>query len=657
MRKLNSSSIFHFLYIGILIVFFSSCKQQPDLSTFRPELALEYQEKLLNLHELESFRVGKNSFVLGLETISNLPKLIGENGRTTILDLKGQGSLRHIWQYYGQGEPPYYLEFYVDGEDEPSIKATIDELVQSATKVEQSFAYPAASIVNNDSYNLYLPVPFEKSLRVELVAHPKIGMVFLQLDYRLEDNSMQDIKLIQKEPGSNEEGIKLEYQSSRNLSDEKQELPLTFTKNWRFRGDTIIKVQGPAIIRRLSLNSRRRGVRMKVRYENEKTNAVDVDISDFFGPFRGVVLNNNQSYFPMPFKESIEIEISGSSDFEEWILETDIEPVSEFNSNWGYFHALHTQVDSSLSYQPFQVLSTNGRGQFVGMSLFDTHHDHGGGDFIIIDGETSKPSFLHGINGEDYFSFALFGKGENFPYSEAFDNDQGRMRVHFENVHPFTESLDIYWAVTGGLSPRAVAFWYQDSPKDHTIAASEESNSRWFVFGPVTVNHMEEDGNTPDVSDLDRLFGGLPDPKSLDQSGTYEIEHVIFNKIFEGNSIGWQEQYSDRNFLNLMYIYGHLLNDLGAYHHMGYYPRAMMAKKKIEASEDKEVKLRISYDDPLQVFLNGEKIYSDNELHRGFVTRAIPAELKSGKNILLLKLLDTPNVNTMWAGFNLEIID
>ena len=49
----------------------------------------------------------------------------------------------------------------------------------------------------------------------------------------------------------------------------------------------------------------------------------------------------------------------------------------------------------------------------MGMTVYDTHHDHGGGDFAIIDANTPYPSFLHGINGEDYFSFAFFGKGEN----------------------------------------------------------------------------------------------------------------------------------------------------------------------------------------------------------------------------------------------------
>ena len=145
------------------------------------------------------------------------------------------------------------------------------------------------------------------------------------------------------------------------------------------------------------------------------------------------------------------------------------------------------------------------------MSIYDTHHDHGGGDFAVIDANTARPSFLHGDFGEDYFSFAFFGKGENFPYSEAFDNDEGRMRVHFENPYPFTESIMVNWGVTGGLSPRSVAYWYQDSPGDLSTSERAAWGREWSVFGPATVKALLDDGNTPDVADLDKLFEVLPE--------------------------------------------------------------------------------------------------------------------------------------------------
>ena len=644
----------------LLILVWVACSTQENAPVIKSNndrmFSLEMQKSLLNLHHLQHYKAGKNSFVLGLETICNRPAMLRESGRRILLDLTGTGSLRHIWQTHGPGKSPFILEFYVDGETEPSIRGPFDLLVEAAKSCEQPYCSPGGSTLDYNSYNFYLPVPFEKSLRVELVANPVIGLVFLQLDYRLEDSTMNGTRLVQK--SDNEGSMVLTYLPEKSpASMEILEAPATETTSWRFTGDQTIRIGGPAVIRRLGLNSKRRDVRLLIRFDGSDSPSVNVDLADFFGPFRGVALNNNQCYFPMPFGSSAEIEITGSSPHEEWILEVDLEKAEEFEPGWGYFHALHTRVDSSVGYLPFQVLSTGGKGHWVGMSIYDTHHDHGGGDFAVIDANTSLPSFLHGINGEDYFSFAFFGKGENFPYSEAFNNDEGRMRIHLENPYPFEESMAVNWGVTEGLSPRSVAFWYQDTPQDLTKAEPEARGREWFVFGPVTVTALQEDGNSPDLSDLDRLFKVLPDEKVLDAGRTVEAEHIIFSKEIHGNYHGWARQYSSGPFLNLMYVYAHVLNNLGGDHHMGYYARAMMAKTNLRSQQKRGVRIQLSYDDPLQLYLNGTLILADSEIHNGFITRQIEADLEAGENNLLVKILDTPNMNTMWAGIGLRVLE
>ena len=639
--------------MAILSSFAGGCDREPAVRGVPRDL----QMACLDLHHLHQYRAGKNSLVIGLETFCNRPALLRINGRKTILDLKGTGSLRHIWETHGPGKSPFILEFYVDGEPDPSIRGHFDELVEAAKTCEQPFIARGGSTLEHDSYNFYLPVPFEKSLRIDLVAEQEIGLIFLQLDYRLEDESMNGIRLVQEtvqETGK----IKLLYDPAQSaINVKKVKWPLTRTSTWRFSGDRTIRLEGPAIIRRLALNTQREGVSLLIRFDGEASAAVNVDLADFFGPFRGVLLNNNQSYFPMPFRRSAEIEILGSSPTEEWHMEMDIERVPGFSPDWGYFHALHTRVDSSVAYQPFQVLSTKGTGNWLGMAVYDTHHDHGGGDFAIIDAGTGNPSFLHGINGEDYFSFAFFGQGENFPYSEAFDNDAGRMRIHFENPYPFRESIAVYWGVTGGLSPRSVAYWYQDTPADLSESAPEAAGREWLVFGPVTVKQLAGDGNTPDVSDLDGLFSVLPDPRQLDAGLPAEAEHIMFGKTFKGTYHEWARQHASGNHLNLMYVYGHVMPELGGNQHMGYYARCMMARTEISSDRERQVTLQISYDDPLQLFMNGTEIYADADLSQGFVTRSVEADLKEGGNKLLVKMLDTPNNNTMWAGLNLRILE
>jgi hypothetical protein len=482
-----------------------------------------------------------------------------------------------------------------------------------------------------------------------------MGLIFLQLDYRLEDDSLKGVKLVQSGTGDN---IQLRYEGpvpSLDRPDYADILQRSERRSYTGYGDGGLKLEGPGIIRKIALNARRRGAKLRMRFDGEKTYAVDADLADFLGPFRGAALNNNRCYFPMPFKRSAEIEIAGSSPNEQWELEVWTEPVDAFDDNWRYFHAQSAEPQTTNGYDHFQVLSTHGRGHWIGMALYETHHDHGGGDITVVDGNTDDPAFLHGINGEDYFSFAFFGQGENFPYSEAFDNDTGRMRVHLENPYPFDESIHVAWGMLRDESPRAVSWWYQDTPINKTVSIEESYGLKWSVFGQVYVPVLE-DGNTPNTESADYLFHKLPDPARLDRGESIETYRSIWERIQSGTFEGWATQYAVGPVLDLMYVYRHVM-DLGGASHMAYEPRAMMAKTELHSDTPRDVTLQLSYDDPLEVVLNGQVVYTDLELRRGFTTRNISARLNAGDNTLLVRMLDTPNVNTAWAAIAVRVLD
>ena len=61
-------------------------------------------------------------------------------------------------------------------------------------------------------------------------------------------------------------------------------------------------------------------------------------------------------------------------------------------------------AQKTLGYQQYSVLQIHGNGLFVGVNLFDSGHNHGGGDAALIDAATTHPRVLHGICGEDYFA-------------------------------------------------------------------------------------------------------------------------------------------------------------------------------------------------------------------------------------------------------------
>jgi len=148
-----------------------------------------------DLFVLHDYRPGKNSFVESPER--HIGTWTNQGFRYILADLKGQGSLRHIWTTRGEGPPYFDWEFYVDGETTPSVRGTDEELVEAASR----FTVPVAPAnwlpVHNRAFNFYLPIPFEKSLRVDLVQRqPSFWLWFCQMDYRLNDASMSGARLV-----------------------------------------------------------------------------------------------------------------------------------------------------------------------------------------------------------------------------------------------------------------------------------------------------------------------------------------------------------------------------------------------------------------------------------------------------------------------------
>ena len=119
-----------------------------------------------------------------------------------------------------------------------------------------------------------------------------------------------------------------------------------------------------------------------------------------------------------------------------------------------------TTREKTVGYSQYPVLQIRGKGLFVGMNLFDSGHNHGGGDAALIDAGTAHPHVLHGICGEDYFGFAWHHTGTMTPLTGAPVHER-RYRLHLENPYPFSESFQFLFGIFAGLQPKSVAFWYQ----------------------------------------------------------------------------------------------------------------------------------------------------------------------------------------------------
>ncbi len=579
----------------------------------------------------------------------------GKGFRFTVLDVKGIGSLRHIWSTWTKDGPHFEWQFYVDGETEPSLRGSLDQIVEAAALISESPSAGGSVPVDpaKRDYNLYLPVPFEKSLRIDLVqVKDRVELFFCQIDYRTEDDSLRDVRL---RGHTGEPGLELRYEGwhpkpAEPISTERMEFP----SKRLGPGERVLlgELTGPAIIRRLLLNAPVvADLWLQVRYDGAKSDAMDVPLRRYIGEFKGASferISGQQaaSYLPMPFRKECEIylENRGAAAISAG-LQLETEHVTTFSPDWGYLHALYHQASRTNGHHPNQVLYVRGKGQWLGMSLFNSGHDHGGGDFAVIDGESANPAFLHGVNGEDYFTYAWFGRGQHQPYAQAITNEVGRYRHHFENPYVFKKSFQLEWGAFPGLRPETVAVWYQDSPEDTTLAdGSPEITETWDAFGPVPIPLDATARKT-------ELYRGLPSIADLDQGKSFEVRN-------EGESFraGWLWEETSGPSLNLTYLSRHGVAVNGE-RFLGGNGHVFLARKRFLAKKADTLQAWLSHDDPIELVMNGAVVYSSAEQAPGFQTRRVDLPVRAGENEIVVRLSNYFNQTFNWTGFALWLED
>ena len=615
-----------------------------------PDPAALRSGALDDLFVLRDYRPGKNSFVESPER--HIGTWTNQGFRYTLADLKGQGSLRHIWTTRAEGPPYFDWEFYVDGENTPSVRGTDEDLVEAASR----FSVPVAPAnwlpVHNRAFNFYLPVPFEKSLRVDVVQRqPSFWLWFCQMDYRLNDASMAGARLVTQgeEKDLSFSYLGLDTQRRQTAASSLPRVERSFPQIEIKPGEEakLAQWEGAAIVRELRLRwSEGARLRLLVRYDDATGFAVNSPVDRFFGPFQGVsffqhATNDSSCYLPMPYRKHCEMRIRNDGTSTASVSgKALVEDIPVFSSAWGYFHALHQRTEKTDGHRLHQVVYAHGRGHWVGMTLYGTGHDHGGGDFAVLDGEGDAPAFLHGVNGEDYFTFAWFGKGAHHPYAVAHSNDEGRYRHHLENLYPFHKSLAIEWGAFADVSPESVAVWYQDTPEDTAVADGARAQSvEWDVFGPVPIPHDSQGKATA------AQFSVLPSVADLDAGKKFECTLVK-----EHFTSGWQKDWSVGPMLNLTYIARHGTKidyeaELGGMGH------AFLARRYLESPKAQTVRCLFAHDDPIEVLVNGQSVYEGGTQFNGFASMWINLPLRQGRNEVVVRLTNYFNRDFNWTGF------
>ncbi len=576
-----------------------------------------YLDGLIGPHD---YSPGKNSFLI---------RGLHKGQRATVLELPGRGSVRHIWSTWSVPGPdsPSTLApggkvrmcVFVDGAAEPAVEGSIDELCRAAQATGAKYG-PLPAFIYKGAYNLYLPIWFARGVRIEVEATDDLDEFYTQVDYRVVASDARQPRLVSERTG---DGLVLRYTGWNERS---RAIATGGRAQFGITEGNELSLTGPGIIRELGF----RGdlppdTTLQIYWDGEQTPSVDAPLSYFFADFVNAAMQSDARkrtcFFPMPFRRSARIVLrvpQGAPPAEG--IEYAFEPAA-VAKDAPCFHASYQAAEKKTSgYAQFPVLRARGRGLFVGVNLFDTGHNHGGGDSALIDAGSAMPRVLHGICGEDYFSFAWHQTGAMTPLTGAPAHAR-RYRLHLENPYPFRESLQFLFGVFAGLEPKSVAFWYQQPERD-SPGEWLAPNVPWKALGPLGA---DADSSETTVS--------IKDPVTLRET--------------------WQDAPMTHGFVDLTYLFRHYLFTSSGTGYVAGESRTKLITY-VFAPSSRTVDALFGDDDGIRIAVNGVATASF-PAQAGFGAAPAKLALRRGWNRLDIVLANAENVNWRWCGLSLAM--
>jgi hypothetical protein len=571
------------------------------------------------------YAAGKNSFIV---------QHLARGERKRLLDLTGPGSVRHIWSTWsvaaGQGGGKLLLRVYLDGESRPAVEGALDELFRAAEASRQAFV-PLPAFNYNRSFNLYLPIYFHTGIRIEVEPSVDLDEFYAQVDYRQTRSAESARRLVSRD---GPDGVRLDYIGPQpDTPCQQQPGPRLTTRQVDVpTGDEGIRISGPAILRQVTFQGHNLDdLELLIFWDDERAPAVQAPLRYFFGGFQNAAVKSEPgrltTWFPMPFRKQARIVLRAAA-ARQVPLSYSVEEPAELPGDALFFHATYREETRTVGYAPYLALQTGGVGHFVGVNLFDTGPNHGGGDTALIDAGLQSPRVLHGICAEDYFGFAWHDTGRMSPLSGAPGHER-RYRLHLENPYPFDESLRFTFGTFADHHPKSVAFWYQ--------AATQPAGSEWrAVDVPWNV--------------LGPLGKGTALPDRVDER-THESEVPIHQPArFAAH---WQPAEMGHGFLDLTYHFRHYVMTRDG---TGYVAGKSVTRlvTYVHAAAGQTLEARFGHDDSATVSLNGRSVAS-LQSGAGFHASLVALPVEKGWNELAITLENDENVNWRWCGVSLSV--
>jgi hypothetical protein len=126
---------------------------------------------------------------------------IGPVERVVLADLEGPGVVRHLWMTIPPAPPErmrsVLLEVFYDGADEPSVSVPCLDFFGLPHGRPVAYHSALAAVNEGRGFNSYVPMPFRRSIRIELVnAGAKATTLYYQVDYTQQAALDDDLGLL-----------------------------------------------------------------------------------------------------------------------------------------------------------------------------------------------------------------------------------------------------------------------------------------------------------------------------------------------------------------------------------------------------------------------------------------------------------------------------
>jgi hypothetical protein len=118
--------------------------------------------------------------------------------RVVLADIEGPGTVRHIWMTFPPARPErmraLFLEVFYDGADEPSVSVPCLDFFGLPHGRPVAFYSALNAAQEGRGFNSYLPMPFDRRIRIELVnGAPRPTILYYQVDYTLQPELPDDL--------------------------------------------------------------------------------------------------------------------------------------------------------------------------------------------------------------------------------------------------------------------------------------------------------------------------------------------------------------------------------------------------------------------------------------------------------------------------------